>query len=151
MDEITVLVFELGGTGFGTDIAQVVGMERMMGREPYEYDAEGRIIFPRYGPTRIIDVAERFGERIRLQGVIGGLRVLLMREETDNAGIVVDRVKGIKKIPVSQVYDLPALLKGAASPAIFGIARDDGDLLLLVDLKGLAEYAEDIHEENAQS
>mgnify|MGYP001048088807 CR=1 FL=1 len=139
--DVTMLVFELAGIRYGTDISHILGMERMRGREPHEYDSEGRIIFPKYGPTRIVDIVENLGEGSGHSTGIGSLRVLVMQGEEDNAGVVVDKVRGVRKIPFTQVYPLPSLLEGTTSPAIFGIARDGEEVLFLVDLRNLVEDA----------
>jgi purine-binding chemotaxis protein CheW len=59
-------------------------------------------------------------------------RVVLMRDLAGDAGVLVDRVHGVVKLPLARLEAPPSL--GADRNAIAGLARKDGVLFILLDV-----------------
>jgi purine-binding chemotaxis protein CheW len=59
-------------------------------------------------------------------------RVVLLKDAEGDAGILVDRVKGVVRLMLSKLEPAPAL--GTGGNAVAGIGRKDGELFILLDV-----------------
>jgi purine-binding chemotaxis protein CheW len=64
-------------------------------------------------------------------------RILLLREQAGDAGVLVDRVQGVVKLSLGRLEAPPAL--GPERNAIAGLARKDGALYILLDVEQAIE------------
>jgi purine-binding chemotaxis protein CheW len=62
-----------------------------------------------------------------------GARVVLLKDPEGDAGVLVDSVAGVVKLPLSSLEEAPHL--GAERNAIAGIGRLDGRLYILLDVE----------------
>ncbi len=60
-------------------------------------------------------------------------RVVLVKDPEGDAGLLVDRVRGVVKLTLSRLESVPNL--GLERPAVAGLGRKDGHLYLLLDLE----------------
>jgi hypothetical protein len=61
-----VVLFNLGRLKLCASIQQVLGVERLIGRNLGKYDEMGNLIVPGHGPTEIINISEMLGEPMRI-------------------------------------------------------------------------------------
>lgn len=59
-------------------------------------------------------------------------RVVLLKDAEGDAGILVDRVKGVVRLALSKLEPAPSL--GTEGHAVAGIGRKDGELFILLDV-----------------
>ncbi len=119
-DELTLLVFTVGGVRMAVDTAQVDGMAH-----PEDVDIQGR-------ETR------GFHQIISFRGPVCYKTpwVLQVKDEATPYGVIIDQPEEIVPVKIEALQPLPRLIgAGGGSEAIWGaMVRTDGTILLLVDL-----------------
>lgn len=139
------LAFELSGELYAVSIAgvreilkvtfvtevpraqrNVIGLINVRGEMLPLYDLKVRLKLAEVAPS------------VRAAGdVTRAARVLLLRERAGDAGVLVDRVHGVVKLPRSRLEAAPAL--GPERNALAGLARADGALFILLDVAQVLE------------
>jgi len=119
-DELTLLVFTVGGVRMAVDTAQIDGMAH-----PEDVQIQGR-------ETR------GFHEIISFRGPVcyKAPWVLQVKDEIMPYGVMIDQPEEIFPVNLEALQPLPHLIgAGGGSKAIWGaMVRADGTILLLVDL-----------------
>ena len=70
-------------------------------------------------------------------------RVVLLKDPEGDAGILVDRVQGVVRLPLSKLEPAPQL--GLERRAVAGLGRADGNLYILLDVEAaLARLQTDV-------
>ncbi len=64
-------------------------------------------------------------------------RIVLLKDAEGDAGILVDRVRGVVRLPLSKLEPAPSL--GSEGRAVAGIGRRDGELFILLDVEQALE------------
>jgi chemotaxis signal transduction protein len=126
-DELTLLVFTLGGVRMAVDTAQIYGMAH-----PEDVEIQGR---------------ETLGlhQLISFRGPVSykATWVLQLKDEAIPYGVMIDQPEEIVPVNLDTLQPLPQLVRaGGGSEAIWGATvRADGTILLLVDLYKLPKDA----------
>lgn len=87
----------------------------------------------------VYDLKQRLNleeEPARVEGpndVPRGARVVLLKDPEGDAGILVDKVRGVVRLPLSKLEPAPSL--GGDRRAVAGLGRQDGDLFILLDVE----------------
>ncbi len=126
-DELTLLVFTVGGVRMAVDTAQVYGMAH-----PEDVEIQGRETL---GLHQIISFRGPVSYKAPW--------VLQLKDEAMPYGIMIDQPEEIVPVNLDALQPLPRLIRaGGGSEAIWGaMVRADGTILLLVDLYKLPKGA----------
>jgi len=130
-----VVLFNLGRLKLCASIQQVLGIERLIGRDLGEYDEMGNLIVPGHGPTEIINISEMLGETMKIEN----FRILVSDTGKKKMGLVVDRIVGAIKLSKEEIHPLPYIFQGTLLPAFKGFVKVGDDIFLLIDLGRLYE------------
>jgi len=119
-DELTLLVFSVGGVRMAVDTAQIVGMAR-----PEDAGIQGM-------ETRGFHQLISFRDPVCYKAPW----VLQVKDEAMPYGVMIDQPEEIIPVNLETLQPLPCLIgAGRGSEAIWGaMVREDGTILLLVDL-----------------
>ncbi|MEW5739261.1 MAG: chemotaxis protein CheW [Myxococcota bacterium] len=135
------LAFELGGETYAVPIAVVreilkVGDVTEVPRAPQNVigliNVRGEML-PLYDVKVRLALAEAPAVVRTKKDVGRGARVVLLRDPEGDAGILVDRVRGVVKLALSRLESAPHL--GRERDAVAGLGRKDGRLFILLDLE----------------
>lgn len=136
--EVTrIVTFRLGPDLFAVDIAAV---ERVLKYEPprgipnvpswiegvIEY--QGQVV-------PVIDLRRRF--ELTEGGVGAQTRLLVFNTDAELVAVVVDAVLDVRPLPEADVAAPPAFFRGLAAAYLRGLARRDGELVVVLDANRL--------------
>lgn len=102
--------------------AHVLGVMNVRGEMLPVYDLKQRL--------RLVDVPQRVTGPT---DVPRESRVVLLKDPEGDAGILVDRVQGVVRLPLSKLEPAPQL--GLERRAVAGLGRADGNLYILLDVE----------------
>ena len=125
-DELTLLVFTVGGVRMAVDTAQVDGMAH-----PGDVEIQGR-------DTRGFHQIISFRDPVCYKAPW----VLQVKDEAIPYGVMIDQPDEIVPVNLDALQPLPCLIgAGGGSEAIWGaMVRADGTIILLVDLFKLPKH-----------
>lgn len=133
------VVFCVREETYGIPIAQIVEISKPMFTTPVPRTADfvlgignvRGVVIP------VVDLARR----LRLGGTPGGrdARVLIVRHEGEQHGLLVDEVLGVMSIAPENLEEAPGALAGARGDFIRALARGDGRIIIILDLGMLLE------------
>lgn len=130
------MVFTLGSEEYCLDVAQVreiIRLDRITTVPKTHAWVEG-IINLRGQVTTVLDLRKRLGLPAPAPG--DATRIIIAEWRGGSAGLVVDSVVEVLRIPREAVQPTPTLLAEApATPFLRGIARVEGRILILLDLE----------------
>jgi purine-binding chemotaxis protein CheW len=135
------LAFELGGETYAVPIATVrevlkVGDVTEVPRSAPDLlgliNVRGEML-PLYDVKTRLGLADAPPVVRNHQDVPRGARIVLIRSPEGDAGVLVDRVKGVVKLVLSRLESAPHL--GLERDAVAGLGRKDGQLYILIDLE----------------
>lgn len=136
-EEIQILTFIINGVKLGVETAQV---EEVMEAEESGKAGTGlhEIMCWSASGGRWKDMtAISFDERIPFCGgpvKYASPKVLLVKDKDTPYGIVIDNLSEIISVNLNSVYPLPPLIaKGRGAKAVWGVALDKAELIMLVD------------------
>ncbi len=133
------VVFTVGEETYGIPIAQIGEISKPMYTTPVPRTAEfvlgignvRGVVIP------IIDLARRL--RLDTRGGGRDSRVLIVRHDTEQYGLLVDSVAGVMSIAPENLEEAPGALAGARGDFIRALARGDGRIIIILDLGTLLE------------
>ncbi len=130
------MVFTLGSEEYCLDVAQVreiIRPDRITAVPKTHSWVEG-IINLRGQVTTVLDLRKRLGLPAPAPG--DATRIIIVEARGGSAGLVVDSVVEVLRIPRESLQPTPSLLSEApATPFLRGIARAGGRILILLDLE----------------
>lgn len=120
VEAIRVLVFQFEGIRMGIDVEQIAGMLDPRDRAVDELSVSSfheKLSF-RNGPSAYV-----------------APMVLLVKDEEGRHGVLIDQPQDIISIKIDSIRPLPPLVEASReSPAVWGVALMEEDMVLLVDL-----------------
>jgi purine-binding chemotaxis protein CheW len=135
LGETQLVVFRLGDEEFGTDIAQVreiiklVDITKMPGSPEF---VEG-VINLRDTVITIIDLRKKLG--IISDGVGDDARIIVIELEDSTLGMVVDSVTEVLRLSARYLDGAPTLASRVETEYIRGVGKLDDRILILLDLR----------------
>ncbi len=133
-DELQIVVFELEDTYYGVHILQVQEIIKMaeITKLPNMPDFIEGIINLRDKIIPIMDLRKRFN----LENMVKGenQKILILKLQEVQFGILVDNISEVEKIPVSIIEAPPKIVSGVSGNFISGIAKTEKKLLTILDI-----------------
>ncbi len=132
--ENQVVVFELGSEHFGVNIAVVQSIIKMQAitAMPHAPEFVEGVTNLRGKVLPVIDLRKRFGMGQREADK--HRRIIVVSVDTTEVGMVVDSVSEVLTLPEQSVEPAPAIATTVNSAFITGIAKLEGQLVILLDL-----------------
>lgn len=140
--ELQIVGFRVGGETFGLPIALVHEILRPpeITNVPHAPEHVEGVINLRGHIVPVIDLRRRFGtakvENSRKN------RVLVVDIDSHIVGLVVDSASEVLKISDAQIEPPPNVFTDAAANYVTGVAKHQGRLIILVDLKKILQAGE---------
>ena len=133
------VVFSVGEETYGIPIAQIGEISKPMFTTPVPRTADfvlgignvRGVVIP------IIDLATRL--RLKTPGGGRDARVLIVRHQSEQYGLLVDGVIGVMSIAPENLEEAPGALAGARGDFIRALARGDGRIIIILDLGTLLD------------
>ncbi|OQY10785.1 MAG: hypothetical protein B6I28_00305 [Fusobacteriia bacterium 4572_132] len=141
-DELQIVVFELEDTYYGVHILQVqeiIKMQEVTKLPNMPVFIEG-IINLRDKIIPIMDLRKRFN--LKKKNYNGNGKILILKMEKVQFGILVDDISEVEKIPVSIIEEAPKIATGVSEEFISGIAKTQKKLLTILDINGILSKSE---------
>ena len=137
--ELQAVVFKLGSEIFGVDVHQVREIIKMREytRIPNTPPYISGVINLRGQITTIIDLRKIFG--MDSAEINSDSRIIILDAKDVNVGVIVDSVLGVTRIPLKNVDPPPKITHTSALEFITGIAKQEDNLIILLDLEKLLE------------
>ena len=137
--EIQAVVFKLGNEVFGVDVHQVREIIKMREytRIPNTPPYICGVINLRGQITTIIDLRKVFG--MNSTKLSSDSRIIILDIKDTNTGVIVDSVLGVTRIPRENIDPPPKITQTNALEFITGIAKQENNLIILLDLEKLLE------------
>ncbi|OJU62440.1 MAG: hypothetical protein BGO01_08125 [Armatimonadetes bacterium 55-13] len=134
-----LVVFRLDNESYGIDIFRVNEIIRL--REITPIPRTGHhirgLVNLRGKTIPVVDLHARFS--INVAEDTDSTRIIVVESEQGNVGIVVDEVKEVITLENDQIEQTPALVASVSTDFVRGVAKQDGQLITLLDLdKALA-------------
>jgi len=136
-DIVQLVTFMLGDEEYGIDILSVQEILRMVEitQVPKSQEVIEGVINLRGRVIPVLDMRKKFGlpetddrdDRKIMVINVGGL----------TAGIVVDSVSEVLRLPAENIDETPAMVSGGSSEFIKGVGKLDDRLIILLDLERL--------------
>lgn len=141
MSEIQVAVMRIGNEKYGSNIQQILSIERMMDmtKVPNTLPFVKGIIHLRGNITPIIDLRERFHLSI---GHSDESRIVVVQVKDTVVGMIVDDVTDVLTVSDKQIDAPPAVIGGVSSKYLQGVAKIADQLLVLLDLEQILSDVE---------
>lgn len=134
LDEMQLVVFELGDESYGVDISRVQDINRMqeITEIPHAPDSVVGVINLRGRVIPVINLRQRFG----LSAVehTKATRIVVVRMGENLIGMIVDAVSQVLRISADIVEPPSPVLASIDSKYLRGIAKFDDHLVVLLDL-----------------
>jgi len=134
-----LVVFRLAGESYGIDIFRVNEIIRLREITPIpRTDQHIRGLVNLRGKTiPVVDLHARFS--IGAMEDTDATRIIVVESDQGNVGVVVDEVREVITLDPEQVEQTPALVTSVDTEFVKGVAKQDGQLITLLDLdKALA-------------
>lgn len=140
--ERQIVAFTLGAEIYGVDIAsvrEIIPIQKIV-NVPRAPDFVEGIINLRGRVIPVLDLRKHFGFE-RKKGD-PNQRIVLVEAGSDSIGVIVDSVSSVLRIADDSVEPPASVIVGAEIEYIYGIAKVDGDLIVLLDLTRIISDAE---------
>ena len=140
--ELQIVGFRIGRETFGLPISQVHEIVRTpeITNVPHAPEYVEGVMNLRGRIVPVIDLRRRFGgaaiENSRKN------RVLVVDVESKAVGLIVDSASEVMKISDAQIEPPPNVLTDAATGYVTGVAKHQGRLIILVDLRRILQSGE---------
>jgi purine-binding chemotaxis protein CheW len=133
-EELQMVVFALENSYYGVHILQVQEIIKMqeITKLPNTPDFIEGIVNLRGKIIPVMDLRKKF----KLVGVVpdANWKILILKIEEMQFGVMVDNISEVEKIPVSIIEPPPKIVSGIKGEYISGIAKTDKRLLILLDI-----------------
>ena len=141
-EKFEVLVFQLGGESYGIDIQQISEIIRFI--EPTEVPnavayLDG-IISLRGRMVPVINGRKRLGHELRLPDHQS--RIIVLQEEREMQGILVDSASQVLKLPKKDIEPTPPVVAGVDAEFIEGVCEYKNQLVILLSLHKFLQIGE---------
>ena len=132
--ETQVVVLELANGHYGVDVAAIEGIIKMRAitRMPHAPSYVAGITNLRGTVVPVIDLRSRFG--LEQQPVTQDTRIVIAFIEENKVGLIVDAVSQVMRVSDDAIEPPPPMATTVSSAFIKGIAKIDGQLVILLDL-----------------
>ncbi|HUH01738.1 MAG TPA: chemotaxis protein CheW [Kofleriaceae bacterium] len=138
-----VLTFQLGDEVYGLDIASLREISRLrpLTELPRVPSFLCGIIALRGVVVPILDLRRRMRMRPREASAAGdrASRILIVDHQGEPFGLIVDRVVRVERLDNAQIEGAP-LPGGIASEYVAGVARAEGELIVLLELAAVVSF-----------
>ncbi|UTR10846.1 chemotaxis protein CheW [Evansella sp. LMS18] len=133
-NEVKVIVFELKDEEYGVPVEQVRSIERVqhITRVPKTPAFVKGVINLRGVVTPVIDLRSRF--EIEEEEYSSQTRVIIVSVNDTEAGLIVDTANDVIDIPAGEIEPPPEVAGGVEAEYIYGVAKLDKRLLILLNL-----------------
>jgi purine-binding chemotaxis protein CheW len=131
------VVFSVAGERYGVTIGQIGEIAKPLDTTPVPRTADfvvgignvrGVVI-----PVLDLSVRLKLGPSQRTRDT----RILIVRHDDEQYGLVVDRVFGVAQIAPEDLEETPGALPGQRAEFIHALARSEGDIIIVLDLASL--------------
>lgn len=141
-DELQVVVFILDKNYYGVHILQVQEIIKMteVTKLPNTPDFIEGIVNLRGKIVPIMDLRKRFG--LQEAATNENSKILILKLEEVQFGIIVDEISEVEKVPVSLIENPPKVVSGVRGEFISGIAKNNDRLLILLDIEKILTLEE---------
>lgn len=129
-----VVVFTLDGQTYGLPISavrEIIRMEKITGI-PHSIDFIEGIIEIRGKAIPVMDLRKRFG--LQEAEHTHATRIIIVDMDSTAAGIIVDSVSEVMRIPADNIKPPPPVITGVSQSFLSGIALLDEKMIILLDL-----------------
>jgi purine-binding chemotaxis protein CheW len=142
--QVQFVTFRLGQEEFGLDVFSVHEILRHQEVTPVPRAPEfvEGVIDVRGTLVPVLDLRRRF--ELSQVPVDGGTRIVLVQFGGEWLGLVVDAVTEVLRVPETAVSAPPAYIKGLAAEFVRGIVRQEGRLVVLIDIDRILSTQERI-------
>ncbi|WP_087972543.1 chemotaxis protein CheW [Oceanobacillus rekensis] len=143
MAEITkFIVFKVQDQSFGVNVQQVISIERVkeITHVPRTSHFIKGVMELRGETTPIIDLKERL--LLTETDITDDSRILVVSVLDMQVGLIVDEATEVKDIDQEMIQPAPELVAGVHNTFIKGVAKIDGNLLILLDLERIVDLEE---------
>ena len=140
--ERQIVAFTLGSEIYGVDIAsvrEIIPIQKIVS-VPRAPDFVEGIINLRGRVIPVLDLRKHFGFE-RKKGD-PNQRIVLVEAGSESIGVIVDSVSSVLRIADDSVEPPASVIVGPEIEYIYGIAKVDGDLIVLLDLTRIISDAE---------
>ena len=140
--ERQIVAFTLGSEIYGVDIAsvrEIIPIQKIVSVPRAPEFVEG-IINLRGRVIPVLDLRKHFGFE-RKKGD-RNQRIVLVEAGSESIGVIVDSVSSVLRIADDSVEPPASVIVGPEIEYIYGIAKVDGDLIVLLDLTRIISDAE---------
>jgi purine-binding chemotaxis protein CheW len=141
-NELQIVGFRIGQEMFALPIAVVHEIVRLpeIAAIPHAPDHVEGVMNLRGRIVPVIDLRKRFGETAVRDGRKN--RVLVVEIDGRAVGLVVDSASEVLKISEGEIEPPPNVFADAESNYVTGVAKHQGRLIILVDLKKILQAGE---------
>ncbi len=140
--ERQIVAFTLGTEIYGVDIAsvrEIIPIQKIVS-VPRAPDFVEGIINLRGRVIPVLDLRKHFGFEKKMGDP--NQRIVLVEAGSESIGVIVDSVSSVLRIPDDSVEPPASVIVGPEIEYIYGIAKVDGDLIVLLDLTRIISDAE---------
>jgi len=140
--ERQIVAFTLGTEIYGVDIAsvrEIIPIQKIVS-VPRAPDFVEGIINLRGRVIPVLDLRKHFGFEKKMGDP--NQRIVLVEAGSESIGVIVDSVSSVLRIPDDSVEPPAFVIVGPEIEYIYGIAKVDGDLIVLLDLTRIISDAE---------
>lgn len=138
-EKLEVLVFQLGGENYGLDILQVAEIIRFV--EPTEIPNTAAyldgIISLRGRMVPVINGRKRLGHELRMPDRKS--RIIVLQDETELQGILVDSASQVVKLPKANIEPTPPVVVGVDAEFIEGVCEYRNQLVILLRVQNFLQ------------
>jgi purine-binding chemotaxis protein CheW len=141
-NELQVVGFRIGRESFALPISAVHEIVRLpeITAVPHAPEYVEGVINLRGRIVPVIDLRRRFGET-RIENTRKN-RILVVDSEGRLVGLLVDAASEVLKLAPAQIEPPPKVLDDGDSTYVTGVAKHQGRLIILVDLKKILQRGE---------
>ena len=147
-DATKYIVFKLKDQSFGVNVQQVISIERVqeITQVPRTSDFIKGLMELRGETTPIIDLKERL--QLAETNTTDESRILVVSVMDMQVGLIVDEATEVKDVDQTMIHPAPKLVAGVHNTFLKGVAKIDGNLLILLDLERIIDLEEtnELHE-----
>jgi chemotaxis signal transduction protein len=130
----TLVFFRAGDGRYAVPVESTLGVRPATGLVPLPRPAEGVVgLLPGNPPLSVVSLVNDRHESGRASGGAAG-HILLLTAGEQRAGLLVDAVTRVARVPASNIGGPPA---GQALELVAGLLEVDGDLVMLADVAAL--------------
>jgi purine-binding chemotaxis protein CheW len=136
------VVFSVAGERYGVTIGQIGEISKPLDTTPVPRTADfvvgignvRGVVIP------VLDLSQRL--RLGPSQRTRDTRILIVRHNDEQYGLVVDRVFGVAQIAPEDLEETPGALPGQRAEFIHALARSDGEIIIVLDLTTLLQAHE---------